>query len=435
MWTPRGGRGRRAGGRRCRPRTARSTVRTPTDQAPQASPPWRRPASARCRRRHCGVGAGRLRSGRRSQLDLDAVRPDVAPPPAATSRAAPPGGRRRFRRPGRGRRGGVDRAVGDVPAPRHGLDARRRCRCGPAGCRRAARQASPRRGGRPAAPPRRRSSPVPWSSRATATRSPVATHSPARSAGATRRDIPLCTVGVGFPGQRGRPRPGALPQRHAGAASSPRCTRTRAPATASATPTSMRVPASSTAGRWSRRRARPTSRCSGRTWCAPSSTATCPHPGRSAASPVRTASRRASPRRPGRLAVLQRCPDEPADRLTVLIPDGAEADKPQEEFSVPLTGVERDAGRGVRRPGGRRAARPSAAGGARPLGHPGGPRRPRRPRRGPGSAAGRRRGRRDHGRRPRVLVDGLAHRRAERPRPHPRLDARRHARPGRRLRR
>jgi hypothetical protein len=38
----------------------------------------------------------------------------------------------------------------------------------------------------------------------------------------------------------------------------------------------------------------------------------------------------------GRLAVLQRCPDEPADRLTVLIPDGAEADKPQEEFSVPL---------------------------------------------------------------------------------------------------
>ena len=35
--------------------------------------------------------------------------------------------------------------------------------------------------------------------------------------------------------------------------------------------------------------------------------------------------------------MLQRCPDEPADRLTVLIPDGAEADKPQEEFSVPLT--------------------------------------------------------------------------------------------------
>jgi hypothetical protein len=39
----------------------------------------------------------------------------------------------------------------------------------------------------------------------------------------------------------------------------------------------------------------------------------------------------------GRLAVLQRCPDERTDRLTVLDPDGAEADKPQEEFSVPLT--------------------------------------------------------------------------------------------------
>lgn len=39
----------------------------------------------------------------------------------------------------------------------------------------------------------------------------------------------------------------------------------------------------------------------------------------------------------GRVAVLQRCPDESADRLTVLRPDGAEADKPEEEFSVPLT--------------------------------------------------------------------------------------------------
>ena len=39
----------------------------------------------------------------------------------------------------------------------------------------------------------------------------------------------------------------------------------------------------------------------------------------------------------GRLAVLQRCPDEASDRLTVLTPDPAEADKPQEEFSVPLT--------------------------------------------------------------------------------------------------
>jgi outer membrane protein assembly factor BamB len=39
----------------------------------------------------------------------------------------------------------------------------------------------------------------------------------------------------------------------------------------------------------------------------------------------------------GRLAVLQRCPEEPTDRLTVLVPDGTEADKPQEEFSVPLS--------------------------------------------------------------------------------------------------
>jgi outer membrane protein assembly factor BamB len=38
----------------------------------------------------------------------------------------------------------------------------------------------------------------------------------------------------------------------------------------------------------------------------------------------------------GRLAVLQHCPDEKTDRLTVLDPDGAESDKPQEEFSVLL---------------------------------------------------------------------------------------------------
>ena len=39
----------------------------------------------------------------------------------------------------------------------------------------------------------------------------------------------------------------------------------------------------------------------------------------------------------GRLAVLQRCPEEDVERLSVIDPDGAEADKPQEEFSVPLT--------------------------------------------------------------------------------------------------
>jgi hypothetical protein len=39
----------------------------------------------------------------------------------------------------------------------------------------------------------------------------------------------------------------------------------------------------------------------------------------------------------GRLGVIERCPGEPTDRLTVLSPDGADgAEKPQEEFSVPL---------------------------------------------------------------------------------------------------
>jgi hypothetical protein len=38
-----------------------------------------------------------------------------------------------------------------------------------------------------------------------------------------------------------------------------------------------------------------------------------------------------------RLGVVERCPGEPTDRLTVLAPDGADgADQPQEEFSVPL---------------------------------------------------------------------------------------------------
>ena len=226
----------------------------------------------------------------------DAARPDS--PPAATSRAAPPGGRRRGRRPGRGRRGGVDRAVGDVPAPRHGLDARRRCRCRPRPRPASCPRASPRRGGRPAARPRRRSSPVLWSSRATATRSPVATPSPARPAGATPATS-RCARWAPASRTTRAAGPWRCTATARGAASSPRCTRTRAPATASATRTSIPGPASSTAGRWSRRRARPTSRCSGRTWCAPSSTATCPHPGRSAASPARTASRRASPRRPG----------------------------------------------------------------------------------------------------------------------------------------
>lgn len=42
---------------------------------------------------------------------------------------------------------------------------------------------------------------------------------------------------------------------------------------------------------------------------------------------------------PGRLGVLERCPDETSDRLSVLAPDGSEgADQPQDEFSVVLPG-------------------------------------------------------------------------------------------------
>lgn len=38
----------------------------------------------------------------------------------------------------------------------------------------------------------------------------------------------------------------------------------------------------------------------------------------------------------GRLGVIERCPGEPTDRLTVMSPDPPDAEKPQEEFSVPL---------------------------------------------------------------------------------------------------
>ena len=38
----------------------------------------------------------------------------------------------------------------------------------------------------------------------------------------------------------------------------------------------------------------------------------------------------------GRLGVVERCPGEATDRLTVLSPDGESAEKPQQEFSVPL---------------------------------------------------------------------------------------------------
>ncbi len=38
----------------------------------------------------------------------------------------------------------------------------------------------------------------------------------------------------------------------------------------------------------------------------------------------------------GRLGVIERCPDESTDRITVVKPDGAEAEKPEVQFSVPL---------------------------------------------------------------------------------------------------
>lgn len=38
----------------------------------------------------------------------------------------------------------------------------------------------------------------------------------------------------------------------------------------------------------------------------------------------------------GRLGVIERCPGDPTDRLTVLAPDPADAEKPEEEFSVAL---------------------------------------------------------------------------------------------------
>ncbi len=41
---------------------------------------------------------------------------------------------------------------------------------------------------------------------------------------------------------------------------------------------------------------------------------------------------------PGRLAVLELCPGEPTERLTVLKPDAAEADKPEPQFSTALPG-------------------------------------------------------------------------------------------------
>ena len=74
----------------------------------------------------------------------------------------------------------------------------------------------------------------------------------------------------------------------------------------------------------------------------------------------------------GRLAVLQRCPGESTDRLTVLIPDGAEADKPQEEFSVPLAASNATLIAASEDRVAVALPEPSAARGARPVRHPGG---------------------------------------------------------------
>ena len=130
----------------------------------------------------------------------------------------------------------------------------------------------------------------------------------------------------------------------------------------------------------------------------------------------------------GRVAVLQRCPNEATDRLTVLIPDGAEADKPQEEFSVPLpasnatlVAVSEDRV-AVALPDPPRLEVLDRSGAQVGLVGLDVPARGRRP------APRDRRSRRHRRRRPRVLVDGVAHGRARRPGPHAQLDPPRHPR-------
>ena len=361
-WTP-------VGGRRC-PITARSTVRTPTRPSPAGVAAVAVPGAG-------AVPTTALRSRRRpTPLRTPAARPRCRPArrcaaacchlpsgaagrtwsfPSAwswSSRWCGPCCGRRPRTTARSRR------LPPLPL---------RPRPMPAGCRRA----SPRRGGRPAARPRagRRRSRGRHGRRRRGHRSrrphrrgPLELH----------RDI-RCARWAPASRTAKRPGPGAVPQRRGAArlTSLHPDTGTRDRQRA---PTSMRVPASSTAGRWSRRRADlprgvpvgPGAHRRVRRRAHAPAVGRQPRPNCESTGFAATS---------GRLAVLQRCPDEPADRLTVLIPDGAEADKPQEEFSVPeasgtvsnatLVAVSDDRGR--------RAARPSAAGGARPLGHPGGP--------------------------------------------------------------
>ncbi len=69
----------------------------------------------------------------------------------------------------------------------------------------------------------------------------------------------------------------------------------------------------------------------------------------------------------GRLGVVERCPDESTDRLTVLSPDGSEgAEKPQRGVLGPAARGRRHAGRAVRRPCGGGAAGPGPPAAVRP---------------------------------------------------------------------
>ena len=71
-------------------------------------------------------------------------------------------------------------------------------------------------------------------------------------------------------------------------------------------------------------------RCGAPTSCGPSSTATCPLPCSPAGSPVRSATYGSTAMSSDRIGVIERCPDAPTDRLTVLTPDGSKgADKPR----------------------------------------------------------------------------------------------------------
>ena len=116
-----------------------------------------------------------------------------------------------------------------------------------------------------------------------------------------------------------------------------------------------------------------------------------------------------------RIGVIERCPDAPSDRLTVITPDGSKgADTPEVQFSVelPATGAVLVALSGDRAavavPG---AAAPDRARQGRAAAQPGAPRRARR---GAGHVARRRARHRDHRRLPLLLVGGRHHGRARR---------------------